>query len=286
MASFAERTGHRTTRTIIQSDSLDTETRTQLWNSLVILKTVLEKVREESYGRDSTEYEVLDAVWAWEFKRPRDERPSDGHVWHGIKTQVLSGEWYDVLDIIEAIIKYLNRNKTHNTGMLPEALTGAFNDCFEQYLVGYRFIGHEITPVDSTSEADAIVTALGDAITIEGARHSLERAVELLADRSAPDYPNSIKESISAVEAVVQKVTGKGTLGAGLGKLESAGLIIHPALKGAWSQMYGWTSDANGIRHAGIEAADADQTLAKYMLTSCSAFVSYLIEAGRKSDLL
>lgn len=118
------------------------------------------------------------------------------------------------------------------------------------------------------------------------ARHSLDRAVELLADRTTPDYPNSIKESISAVEAIVKKITGEGTLGAGLKKLEAAGLTIHPALRGAWSQMYGWTSDDNGIRHAGIEAANADQALAKYMLVTCSAFVSYLVVEGNKVGLL
>lgn len=157
---------------------------------------------------------------------------------------------------------------------------------FERFLVGFRFVGHEITPIDSTAEANAVVGAQEAVSPIAGARHALDRAVELLADRQSPDYPNSIKESISAVEAVVKKVTGQGTLGAGLGKLESVGVTIHPALKGAWSKMYGWASDADGIRHAGIEAANADQALAKYVLVTCSAFVSYLIEEGRKTGLL
>jgi hypothetical protein len=57
-------------------------------------------------------------------------------------------------------------------------------------------------------------------------------AISLLADREKPDYPNAIKESISAVEAVVKKVTGPNDdLAAGLKKLENSGLSIHPALK-------------------------------------------------------
>ena len=47
--------------------------------------------------------------------------------------------------------------------------------------------------------------------------------------------------------AVVNSVVRK--LGAGLNNLEAAGLAIHPALRGAWSKMYGWTSDESGIRH-------------------------------------
>jgi hypothetical protein len=125
-----------------------------------------------------------------------------------------------------------------------------------------------------------------DAASIAGARYALDRAVELLADRVSPDYPNSIKESISAVEAVVKKVTSEGTLGAGLSKMEAAGLAIHPALKSAWSKMYGWTSDDDGIRHGSIDPSEADQAIAKYMLVTCSAFVSYLTEEGRKVGLL
>ena len=152
--------------------------------------------------------------------------------------------------------------------------------------MGYRFIGNEITPVDSNAEAEAIESALEDAVSVAGARHALERAVELLADRQNPDYPNSVKESVSAVEAVTRKVTGESTLGAGLKKLQASGLTIHPALKDGWLKLYGWASDEDGVRHGAIDAASIDQTMAKYILVSCSAFVSYLTEEGRKAGLL
>ena len=60
----------------------------------------------------------------------------------------------------------------------------------------------------------------------------------------------------------------------------------HPALQQAWEKMYGWTSDADGIRHAAIEESDSEQATAKYMLVACSAFVSYVIESGKKTDLI
>lgn len=286
MVSFAERMGHRAGRSLVQRDDLDSETRTELWNVLVILRDAFRDIAHDSYNSDTTESNMLEAVWAWEFKKPRDEMKEVSYVWRLIKSWILEAAWYDVLDLIEAIVKYLERFQPEYGDDLRTLAADGFNNSFERYLVGYRFIGNEITPVDSTAEAEAIVSAQDDSVGVRGASHALDRAVELLADRSNPDYPNSIKESISAVEAVVKKVTGEGTLGAGLGKLEKAGLSIHPALKGAWSKMYGWTSDADGIRHAGIEAAHADQALAKYVLVVCSAFVSYLIEEGRKNKLL
>lgn len=279
MASFAERMGHRAARTVVQSDSLDDDTRVALWNVFSIFRPSLDS---------SLETKVLTGIWLWEFKNPHDKRPvHDEYIWSEIKTYIMRREWWEVLDLIEAIIRQMvNHNEYDHYDRVIEQYTTAFNAMFERLLVGYRFIGNEITPIDSTAEANAVVSAQEDTDSIAGARHALDRSIELLADRQTPDYPNSIKESISAVEAVVKKITGENTLGAGLGKLEAAGLTIHPALKGAWSKMYGWTSDDDGIRHGGIEAADADQALAKYVLVTCSAFVSYLIEEGRKAGLL
>ncbi|MFJ2534940.1 AbiJ-NTD4 domain-containing protein [Microbacterium maritypicum] len=281
MATFSERHGYKEVRTLIQRESLDDDTRLELWNLLAVLPREFDK-----FYQDPTEHGILEALWIWYFKKARDEMPYDSMVWKLVKEAILTRDWNEVLDLVEQFMKHWDRLETDRSAKLKKVFLQALNQRFEQELVGYRMIGLEITPVDSTAEADAVSGALSDTDALAGARHALDRAVELLADRATPDYPNSIKESISAVEAVVKKVTGEGTLGKGLTKLEGAGLTIHPALKGAWSQMYGWTSNDDGIRHGGIEAADADQALAKYVLVTCSAFVSYLIEEGRKASLL
>lgn len=52
---------------------------------------------------------------------------------------------------------------------------------------------------------------------------------------------------------------------------------MHPALNGAFQKLYGYTSDAGGIiRHALLEEDSLDFKDAKFMLVSCSAFVTYL----------
>jgi hypothetical protein len=48
-------------------------------------------------------------------------------------------------------------------------------------------------------------------------------------------------------------------------------------LKAAFSSLYGYTSDANGIRHALTEEPDLDQADAVFMLVTCSSFCNYLI---------
>lgn len=287
MASFSERHGYSEVRSVIQRESLDDETRIALWNVVGTLPGVFEKLTWDPIRRDDTSGPgTVVAVWTKDFKKPRDERPSNWEFWNNVKQRILDDVWYEALDLIETVSLRLEQNVTAILRSLPDNYREACNEVFETHLVGYRFIGLEITPVDSTVEAESITHGIEASASIPGARHHLERATEMLADRQNPDYPNSIKESISAVEAVVKKVTGEGALGDGLRQLEGLGLGIHPALKGAWLKMYGWTSDDDGIRHGGIEAAVADQSLAKYMLVACSAFVSYLIEEGRKAGLL
>lgn len=107
----------------------------------------------------------------------------------------------------------------------------------------------------------------------------LVKATTFLADRDMPDYENSIKESISAVEAMCVVLLGKGaTLGAALKQLEDKGIKIHPSMKSAFEKLYGYTSDAAGIRHAGnIGGPNSTFEEAKFMLVSCSAFVNYLL---------
>lgn len=108
MVSFAQRMGLRPVRSLIQTDALDDETRTELWNIvLVTFRTVAQK--EMSYEPASS---ITSSMWAWEFKKPRDEQPDDNRVWGQVKTQVLTGQWFDALDILEAYVGYLERFTT------------------------------------------------------------------------------------------------------------------------------------------------------------------------------
>lgn len=106
----------------------------------------------------------------------------------------------------------------------------------------------------------------------------LRTALDYISNRENPEYRNSVKESISAVESFCSIMTGDGkaTLGKALTQIEQSHKI-HGALKEAFSSLYGYTSDSGGIRHSLLED-DVNVTLgdAKFMLVSCSAFINYL----------
>jgi hypothetical protein len=86
------------------------------------------------------------------------------------------------------------------------------------------------------------------------------------------------------VESLVALETGsdKGTLGQLLKALEDH-IHLHPALKSAFSNLYGYTSDANGIRHALLDAPSLRFEDAKFFLVVCTAFISFVL-AKRAPD--
>jgi len=111
----------------------------------------------------------------------------------------------------------------------------------------------------------------------------LESSLKLITDKRKPDFRNSIKESISAVESLCKIITGNEntTLGQAL-KILDKQKPIPKSLKSGFSAIYGYASDNGGIRH-GLLNDDIEPSLeeAKFMLVACSAFVNYLITKNK-----
>ena len=191
-------------------------------------------------------------------------------------------EWYEVYDFLEFVPVCLEDDEI-------EGFKSLCNDVLESESSGYRFVENQIAPIVNEVEIQAVEQAIDGCSThqFDGARKHFDSALEKLSDRPKPDYRNSIKESISAVESVCAIISGdtKATLGQALKKIKDS-VGLHPALEKGLSSIYGYTSDADGIRHAMIEESDCDLADAKYMLVSCSAFINYLIMKAEKAGLL
>lgn len=273
MKRFSQRYGFRQVRDVIQTESMDQELRNRLWD--VAFQSFFERLRTPVYDTQEEPSEVmrfLPVLWHEHLKRPSDTIPQlESQARKQVREYFFACEWYEVYDFIEFLgSRYPDDAERRQ---FIEQCNGVLKD----ELSGYRFVGASITPITTEEEIAEVEDALATTGPFAPVAQHLKRALELLSDRKNPDYRNSIKESISAVEALCGLVTGESTptLGHCLKELEKH-VDLHGALRSAFEKLYGYTSDAEGIRHALLDQPRLDFEDAKFMLVACSAFVNYL----------
>ena len=223
------------------------------------------------------------------FKLPVDELPiynSDRRDW--LKKKFFGLTWYEAYDFVEFIVEWYQkaRNPYHHR---PDELRSVFNRIFEEELSGYRFLGNELAPLSNPAEVASIESALNVTFAsgLAGAHAHLEAALQLLRKRPEPDYRNSVKESISAVEALAKQLGASGSQGLS-GALTELGkkIPLHGGLRAGLLSLYGYTSDEGGIRHAMLEESNVGYDEAKYMVVACSAFINLLASKAVSIGLL
>ena len=271
---FSEREGFAQPPTQ-QIDSMSDELRICLWNALynflnrgdLIDKSPVLR-GQQTFDQQVAAYRCL-RLWAHFFNQSEDQFSV-----HNIMSLFVSLfrkiEWYRVYDLIEFI---LETDIAH-----AGDFCGACEHCLKKHNSAYRIRGGKVVPITSEQELAEIDSAMNS--KHPSPRDHIRNALSLFANRTTPDYPNSIKESISAVESLAKIVAGKEQ--ATLGELTRELGELHPAFQQALGKLYGYTSDAQGIRHGAFKnPAQIRQEDARFMLVVCSAFVNY-IEAKRR----
>lgn len=280
MERFSEKYGYRV-RNSLQVECMDTELRNTLWNFLC-------KLPIESKGLFGTTIDDYPPsikffyinLWKDFWKRPLDEfhrNLSKPDPYEELRKYFFKCEWYEVYDLLQYFAKNFPLGNS-------ESFVKTANQVLKSEKAGYRFVSFEITPIYSETEIKSIEETLEkspDPVQIH-----LNEALKLLSDKKSPNYRNSIKESISAVESICKLITNnpKSTLGKCLTKIEK-NVELHPALKEAFRKLYGYTNDSNGIRHALLKESNLDLEDAVFMLVSCSNFINYLLTKAEKAGI-
>ena len=287
MPLFSQRKGIRPLQKAIQREAIDAELRNRLWSAVKLV--VWDNFRQpDAFGVLSDDsravLQLVEAVWLNYFKAAVDTIPdfvfgTPKSAYKVIRDYFFEAEWWQVYDFLEYIVKAAEPSWSTQ-------LVQVINTFLEAENAAYRVVGTEIVEITDEHEVAAIESAI-DKSTKAASQH-LSQALSLLSDRTKPDYRNSIKESISAVESLCQTISKnpKGTLGDCLKSLKAKS-HVHPALEGAFSKLYGYTSDSGGIRHALADSTEQPTFAdAKFMLVACSGFIGYLwaraAEAGIK----
>ena len=273
----------------MQIESMDEPLRNGLWNAFIpIIKA-------------HTGYGLLHDIWIDFFKQPLDRLPkSRKDRYDMFRDGFFGSEWNEVYDLIEFVCAHdmsnLKRDKLGESNSITNLLLSDYinasefvkkcNSVLEREISAWRIIGGKITRITSELEMKAVDVAMHSQLS--GVRQHITTATDLLYDRENPDYGNSMKESISAVELICAKITKQNApiLSKALDKMEKDGIInLHPALKKAFEKLYGYAGSGSGIRHANINDDEITLELAQFFLIACSAFTNHLTALATKKSI-
>lgn len=192
-------------------------------------------------------------------------------------------EWFKKLDMVEAVIEALHMSLNWGRNYMNIHQNAIYfiddlNAEFKKNHFAYRIIDNIVVEISNEEEIKTIEQAQEE--NTNNIRIHLSQALRLCSNRDTPDYRNSIKESISAVEAYCREKTGCSSLGDALNKLKKVGLEIPSDLNTAFVKLYAYTNQKDtGIRHAlMVDDGTYTPTYAEaiFMVVSCSAFINYL----------
>lgn len=127
--------------------------------------------------------------------------------------QIPQSEWYDPYTIIELFLEFQRgrlgcRNCTispcpndccRDSNFFP-LFTEKTNSILEEENSGYRLMDDLFVPITNTAELESVQEA--SRISFESVRKHINKAIRSLSDKASPDYENSTKDAISAVEAM------------------------------------------------------------------------------------
>lgn len=278
MALFSERYGYVKPSEVLVRESLPSA----VANALCTIYDRLKINLPGSYA-DNASYDALEVyIWCDFLHRRRNDVFTN----YSIKDVIVPFlqnphvEWYRKLDMVELSVKwlhyYVDQRMVHQK--ILKNLVDSINYYFKSLSYGYRVVNEEIVEITAEEEIVEIEKAIVE--SKDNVREHLNNALKLLSTKPVGDYRNSIKESISAVEAICRELTGEDTLGKALKKLGDNGIDIPQVLNNAFTQLYAYTNQpTTGIRHSLMDDSGSyvpDRAEATFMLVSCSSFVNYL----------
>lgn len=285
MTSFSDRIGVTNPPEFVVIEAVSGSLRNRIWNYYV-----------EAVPSSKVSSHVKHQDWLNFGKRiarivlniPADEVHLGRYSITWVKDHHFTMEWYDFFNTLEMALKNSESSFMGIRVQIDEH-EKVLNAILERENSGYRFINYELVPISNEVEITEVSQALEDSkqFGLNGAETHLKTSLRLFSLRPNPDYRNSVKESISAVESAVRLISGdtSGSFKTALKKLDSK-LPIHGALKEGFQNIYGYTSDEDGIRHAILDEPTVHFDEAKFMLVACSAFVNYLIAKANTAGLL
>ena len=263
---------------------LSQRARTHLWNVVYLLlkKSVRSSSEPDIGGSYITEpWKTILLNYHIDSGNPVDEFHSDSEDhFEEIKDLFMEGDYNRVFDFLTFVLRHPS---------VPVEFRPAITSALEKGMCAYTVVedGPTIIPIVLPEQRESIQEAFQvlKSGPFEGAQSHLRQSAECI---NKGDLAESVRESIHAVESVAR------CLAAGAGKSLKPALDalsekvdLHGAFKKGIENLYGYTNDEDGIRHALLEEqANVDTEDAVFMFGACASFAAYLVNKARKAGLI
>lgn len=259
---------------VLQIDNINNNLKNRLWN--LFYSIISERDRfARALTKDSQTMLII--CWRDFFSERINNNTDFAWINHFIEEKFNGLKWFEIYDLLEFILKYL-----------PEIKKSLFkcecNFILEEENSAYRFVNNLIMPITNEIEINTIETAIN--CKYKESQDHIEKACFLLRNKEKPDYPNSIKESISAIEALARILlnNSSATLSQLLKPLKEK-LDLHQTLIDALGKIYAYAGDESGIKHSFKNSGEKnDQADAIFLLISCSAWINLIVRKEEKSS--
>ena len=285
LLTFSQRQGYERMPDPMRLEEISDTLRRDIWNETRRLLKPLLSYRYESknykkYYFNIEGVEFIERVLGRLLKLPEDDVDTRySYVIDLFRKTILNDYFNKVLDLTEIIS---NEKPDH---IFKRKIYHAFEVHAAAYWLDLSHLPYRFFPRSNKVQGDATRKAIE---TIhDGGMRGAEAHLRQASDHiNARQFADSIADSIHAVESVARTINPKAkTLGPALDSLQKDGLLKHSALKEAFSKLYGYTSDEQGIRHALLDKASPDVDLdeAMFMFGACASFAAYLVNKHRKA---
>jgi len=270
---FSERYGYKKVDNSLVWEEVPLQVRNRIWNAIANLfgmfkkdaNDFLIKVFDKFLGEDISGL----------LKIPIYTMAFQDNLFKSLKQKTFNFKWNKFFDFLEFTMEeFPNRHKIRK-------IEKKINRVLEEEKSAYRIIDGIVTPLIDREQIKEIEKALNPPDRFAPVREHIKNALKHLSDKKEPNYEDSIRESIHAVESLAKIITGKDKSLSGL--IQSLKDIPFDLREG-FKELYNWSS--KNLRHgkSGKELPTGFEE-AVYMMVSCSAFVNYVIAKYGKGKL-
>lgn len=127
---------------------------------------------------------------------------------------------------------------------------------------------------------------LGDG-RLADARDHYNKALKFFRDRTKPDFQNSVKEAVCAVEAAGKalfpnsKAKTLGDLVKDLGNKNQMPQALLKTLEG----IYAYRNSGDGVSHGGANGGAATEAVTEYVLSVCASQIIFLVDLADRDEI-